>query len=158
MIRIKRSYEEPARGDGKRFLVERLWPRGMKKEELHADAWLKDVAPSTALRQWYGHVVERWPEFRQRYRKELDARPDSWAPILAAARQGTVTLLYAAHDTEHNGALVLCEYLAERQQAPATRAAKPSAKAATKPATKSVAKAPAKRKAATARRPASKPR
>lgn len=111
MIRIKRTYDPPARGDGRRILVERLWPRGMKKEALAADAWRKDVAPSTALRKWFGHRVERWPEFRERYQAELDANQEAWAPILAEARQGTVTLLYSAHDTVHNGAVVLRDYL-----------------------------------------------
>ena len=114
MIRIKRSYEPRARGDGRRILVERLWPRGMKKEALHADAWMKDVAPSTELRQWFGHQVERWDEFRRRYRKELSANADAWAPLLDAGRRGAVTLLYSAHDIEHNGARVLREYLIER--------------------------------------------
>ena len=114
MIRIKRSYEPRARGDGRRVLVERLWPRGMKKEALHADAWMKDVAPSTELRKWFGHRVERWDEFRRRYRKELSANADAWAPLLDAATRGTVTLLYSARDTEHNGARVLREYLTER--------------------------------------------
>lgn len=139
MIRIKRSYEPQSRGDGERFLVERLWPRGMRKEELHADAWLKDVAPSTELRKWFNHQVERWPEFRKRYRKELDERPDAWAPILAASRRQTVTLLYSAHDVEHNGALVLAEYLGEQKASPAAPAKKQA-------------------KSATTRRPASKPR
>src|SRR6185437_16873383 len=84
MIRIKRTYEPRARGDGGRILVERLWPRGMKKADLHADAWMKDVAPSTELRQWFGHEVERWDEFRRRYQRELNAKPDSWAPVLEA--------------------------------------------------------------------------
>lgn len=116
MIRIKRAYEPRARNDGRRILVERLWPRGMKKEALEADAWLKEVAPSTALRKWFGHRVERWNEFRRRYMKELDANPDAWAPLLEASRRGTVTLLYSAHDLEHNGAIVLCEYLGERSR------------------------------------------
>jgi uncharacterized protein YeaO (DUF488 family) len=111
MIRIKRAYEAPARGDGRRILVERLWPRGIRKDELHADAWLKDVAPSAELRKWFGHRVERWEEFRRRYRKELDARPDAWLPILKAGRRGNVTLLYSARDVLHNGALVLRDYL-----------------------------------------------
>ena len=114
MIRIKRTYEPPARGDGRRILVERLWPRGMKKESLHADAWIKEVAPSTELRKWFDHRVERWEKFRQRYRNELDANPGAWEPILDNAGRGTVTLLYSARDTVHNGALVLCEYLMER--------------------------------------------
>ena len=116
MIQIKRSYEPPAREDGVRILVERLWPRGMKKEALHADAWLKDVAPSTELRQWFGHRTERWGEFRRRYRKELSANADTWARLLDASGRGTVTLLYSAHDTEHNGARVLRDYLAERSR------------------------------------------
>ena len=115
MIRIKRVYEPPARGDGRRILVERLWPRGMKKEALHADAWLKEVAPSTELRRWFGHRVERWEEFRRRYRKELDANASAWEPLLAAYRRGTVTLLYSAHDTLHNGAVVLRDFLTERK-------------------------------------------
>ena len=114
MIRIKRAYEPRARGDGRRILVERLWPRGMKKEALHADAWMKDVAPSTELRQWFGHRVERWDEFRRRYRTELSANADAWAPLLDLGRRGAVTLLYSAHDIEHNGARVLHEYLTER--------------------------------------------
>jgi uncharacterized protein YeaO (DUF488 family) len=111
VIRVKRAYEARARGDGRRILVERLWPRGMKKEALVADAWMKEVAPSTQLRKWFGHRTERWAEFRQRYRAELDANPAAWKPILEAARSGTVTLLYSAHDTVHNGAVVLREYL-----------------------------------------------
>ena len=129
MIRIKRSYEPRARGDGRRILVERLWPRGMKKEALHADAWLKDVAPSTELRQWFGHRVERWDEFRRRYRKELSANADAWAPLLDTSSRGTVTLLYSAHDTEHNGARVLREFLTERsrRRRPTTKRAKAGA-------------------------------
>ena len=103
MIRIKRTYEAHARADGRRILVERLW--------LVADARMKEVAPSTRLRKWFGHRTERWEEFRRRYRAELGANPAAWKPILDAARSGTVTLLYSAHDTVHNGAVVLCEYL-----------------------------------------------
>jgi uncharacterized protein YeaO (DUF488 family) len=113
VIRIKRTYEPPARSDGRRILVERLWPRGMKKESLAADAWMKDVAPSTKLRKWFDHRVERWEEFCRRYRAELDANPAAWKPLLEAA--GTVTLLYSAHDTVHNGAVVLRDYLADRK-------------------------------------------
>jgi uncharacterized protein YeaO (DUF488 family) len=113
VIRIKRIYEPPARGDGQRILVERLWPRGIKKEALAAEVW-KDVAPSTALRKWFGHEVERWEEFRRRYREELDANPGAWGPILEAAQRGTVTLLYSARDALHNSALVLRDYLVER--------------------------------------------
>ena len=116
MIRVKRTYDPPARGDGWRVLVERLWPRGMKKEALAADAWLKEVAPSTALRKWFDHRVDRWEEFRRRYRDELTENPDGWRPIAEASRRGTVTLLYSAHDTEHNGALVLRDFLAKRSR------------------------------------------
>jgi uncharacterized protein YeaO (DUF488 family) len=86
----------------------------MKKESLKADAWMKEVAPSTELRKWFDHRVERWEKFRQRYRDELDAKSDAWKPILDAVRRGTVTLLYSAHDTVHNGAVVLRDYLVER--------------------------------------------
>jgi uncharacterized protein YeaO (DUF488 family) len=111
MLKLKRAYEPAERADGQRLLVERLWPRGVKKEALAADAWLKEVAPSTELRKWFGHRPERWDEFRRRYRAELAANPAAWQPILEAARRGPVTLLYSAHDIEHNGALVLREYL-----------------------------------------------
>jgi uncharacterized protein YeaO (DUF488 family) len=121
MIRIKRTYDPPARGDGQRILVERLWPRGMKKEAVAADAWMKEVAPSTELRQWFGHQVERWNEFQWRYRRELDANPSAWDPILDASARGTVTLLYSAHDVLHNGAVVLRDYLMERRASPLRR-------------------------------------
>lgn len=116
MIRIKRTYDAAARGDGRRILVERLWPRGMKKGVLDADAWLKAVAPSTELRKWFGHRVERWEVFRARYRKELDSNAGAWVPILEAAERGNVTLLYSARDVLHNGARVLLDYLLERQK------------------------------------------
>lgn len=114
MIQIKRTYEPAARGDGRRILVERLWPRGLKKEALAIDAWAKEVAPSTQLRKWFAHRMEHWEEFQRMYRSELDANPAAWEPILAASRRGPVTLLYSAHDTLHNGALVLRDYLLER--------------------------------------------
>lgn len=86
----------------------------MKKESLEADAWQKEVAPSTRLRKWFDHRVERWEKFGQRYRDELDANPSAWGPILEAARSGTVTLLYSAHDSLHNSAVVLRDYLCAR--------------------------------------------
>lgn len=116
MIRIKRTYDPALRSDGRRILVERLWPRGMKKEALAA-AWMKEVAPSTELRKWFDHRVERWEEFRRRYRAELDENPDVWQPIGEAAKRGPVTLLYSAHDTVHNGAVVLRDYLSDRTKA-----------------------------------------
>ena len=114
MIQTKRVYEPPARSDGTRFLVERLWPRGLKKEDMDARAWLKDVAPSTELRKWFNHDPAKWSEFKRKYHRELDKEPQAWEPILQAARRGTVTLLYSTHDTEHNNAIALEEYLDRR--------------------------------------------
>ena len=93
------------------YLVDRLWPRGVRKEELDIEAWLKDVAPSTELRRWFGHDPNRWEEFRERYRAELDERPDSAQPLLDALRDGPVVLLYDAKDTDHNQAVVLRDWL-----------------------------------------------
>lgn len=115
MIRIKRAYEPASETDGKRILVERLWPRGIRKEALVLDDWRKEVAPSTELRKWYGHRVERWPDFVQRYRAELDANPEGWLPIAEAAQAGMVTLVYSARDEAHNSARVLRDYLAEQR-------------------------------------------
>ena len=114
MIRIKRTYDQPTSADGRRILVDRLWPRGMTKEALAMDAWLKDVTPSTGLRQWFGHRPERWDEFRRRYERELDANIDAWEPIVEASTKGVVTLLYSAQDVAHNHAIVLRDYLARR--------------------------------------------
>ena len=111
MIKTKRVYEPVSRADGTRLLVERLWPRGVSRLELRADAWLKEVGPSTELRKWFSHDPKKWRQFRTRYFRELDARPVSWKPILSAARDGTVTLVYSSHDTEHNNAVALQEYL-----------------------------------------------
>jgi uncharacterized protein YeaO (DUF488 family) len=111
MIHAKRVYEPVESSDGARFLVERLWPRGMKKESLRMDGWLKDVAPSHELRRWFGHDPARWTEFRVRYFAELKEKPAAISPILEAERAGEVTLLYSAHDTEHNNAVALKEYL-----------------------------------------------
>ena len=119
-----------SRADGTRFLVERLWPRGLSKERLHLASWLKEVGPSTELRQWFNHDPLKWSQFRTRYFRELDSRPESWRPILAAARRGMVTLVYSSHDEEHNNAVALKEYLrakhreplAPRRSAAATRA------------------------------------
>lgn len=115
MLQIKRTYDPPARGDGRRILVERLWPRGMKKEALAAAAWMKEVAPSTELRKWFDHRVERWETFRRRYRADLRANRSAWEPILDAERRGTVTLLYSARDVLHNGAVVLRDFLLEQR-------------------------------------------
>jgi uncharacterized protein YeaO (DUF488 family) len=109
-IQTKRVYESPSRSDGARFLVDRLWPRGMKKEALKMAAWLKDVAPSASLRKRF-HDQPNWAEFQRQYVKELDARPSAWRPLIQAARKGKVTLLYSARDVEHNNALALQCYL-----------------------------------------------
>jgi uncharacterized protein YeaO (DUF488 family) len=114
MIQIKRVYDPPARNDGVRFLVERLWPRGVKKEKLKLTGWIKDVAPSTELRQWFGHDPSRWEEFQKRYRTELDTHPEAWQPILAMAKQGNVTLLVSSHDAAHNNVVALKAYLENR--------------------------------------------
>jgi uncharacterized protein YeaO (DUF488 family) len=114
-IHIKRVYDEPAPEDGYRVLVDRLWPRGVAKESAHVDLWLKDLAPSAALRKWFGHRPERWAEFKKRYFRELtqDAESAAIAQFLALKNK-TITFLYAAKDTEHNNAVALSEYLQER--------------------------------------------
>ncbi len=110
-ILVKRVYEPASKADGARILVDRLWPRGVSKVEAELDAWLKDVAPSTELREWFNHETARWSEFRKRYIAELDKEPDAVAELQAWAKKGRVTLLYAAHDESHNNAVVLREYL-----------------------------------------------
>lgn len=111
MIRVKRAYEEPAAQDGVRYLVDRVWPRGVKKNSLKIEAWLKDVAPSADLRRWFSHDPAKWTTFQHKYFAELDAHPDAWAPLAEAARHGPITLVYSARDTEHNNALALASYL-----------------------------------------------
>jgi uncharacterized protein YeaO (DUF488 family) len=107
MIHLKRAYEEPSKNDGLRVLVERLWPRGLTKERAAVDLWLKDVAPSPELRKWFGHDPARWEQFQKRYRQELRKKQDAVRLLKQKAREGTLTLVYAARDEEHNGALVL---------------------------------------------------
>lgn len=111
MIQLKRAYEPADGTDGTRFLVERLWPRGVKKESLKIESWLKEVAPSTELRKWFNHDPVKWDEFRRRYFHELRTHPEAWEPILRTARQGTATLVYSSHDSEHNNAVALEEFL-----------------------------------------------
>lgn len=113
-IKLKRVYDPVASADGTRFLVERLWPRGVKKTALHVQSWLRDVAPSRALRRWFGHDPEKWDEFRRRYFSELSANADALTPILEAARRGPVTLVYSSHDVEHNNAVALKDYVEAR--------------------------------------------
>jgi uncharacterized protein YeaO (DUF488 family) len=111
MIRLKRAYDSVSKDDGVRFLVERLWPRGVKRNALRLDAWFKDVAPSTELRQWFSHDPAKWIEFQRRYFAELDAKPKALELILKAARRGRVTLVFSSHDVEHNNAVALKSYL-----------------------------------------------
>jgi uncharacterized protein YeaO (DUF488 family) len=111
MIRLKRAYEAESEEDGARFLVERLWPRGIKKENLAIEEWLKNVAPSAALRRWFNHDPEKWGEFCRRYFRELEKHPIAWQPLLARARRGRVTLVYSSRDTEHNNAVALKHFL-----------------------------------------------
>jgi uncharacterized protein YeaO (DUF488 family) len=111
MIRLKRIYETASNQDGKRLLVERLWPRGVKKTLARLDGWLKEVAPSPALRSWFSHDPAKWNTFRRRYYIELDGKPEAWDPIMGAARHGRVTLIFSSRDIEHNNAVALKQYL-----------------------------------------------
>ena len=113
MIHIERVYEK-IKKPGKRFLVDRLWPRGVSKESLRIDAWLKDVSPGEELRQWFHHEPGKWPEFKEKYFQELDTKPGAVAPLVAAARSGEIILVYAARDTRYNNAVALKEYLETR--------------------------------------------
>lgn len=118
MFQLKRAYEPAAAEDGCRVLVERLWPRGVSKQRAAIDAWLKDVAPSTELRKWYGHDPDRWEEFRRRYWDELRSNRQAVDELRKKEREGKVTLIYAAHDEQHNGALALKQFLARRKTTP----------------------------------------
>lgn len=111
MIKLKRVYEAPSPRDGLRILVERLWPRGLTKERAAVDLWLKDVAPSPGLRKWFGHDPTRWKQFQARYRRELREKKEEIRLLKEKAAGRTVTLVYAAHDEEHNGALALKKVL-----------------------------------------------
>ena len=110
-IQTRRVYEPATPEDGARLLVDRLWPRGVRKEKLELAGWLKEVAPGDALRKWFKHDPAKWSEFQRRYAAELERNPQAWQPILEAARKGTVTLLFAAKDAEHNNAVALKAFL-----------------------------------------------
>ena len=110
-IQIKRAYEPVAPEDGERFLVDRIWPRGVRKEALVLVGWLKEVAPTDSLRRWFGHEPERWTEFRRRYLAELRTLREALQPLRDALKRGPVTLVYSAHDEAHNQAVVLREFL-----------------------------------------------
>ncbi len=117
MIKVKRAYTPLEAGDGLRYLVDRVWPRGVKRADLSVEDWVRDAAPSDDLRQWFGHDPIRWEEFKQRYFAELELKPSAWQPLLEAARSGTVTLIYSARDEQHNQAVALKEFLDKKGQA-----------------------------------------
>lgn len=110
-IKIKRVYEQPAKDDGRRILVDRLWPRGLTKKKASVDLWLKEIAPSTELRKWFGHDPDKWKRFQGRYETEIRHKDDLITMLRRKAREGTITLIYAARDEKHNEALVLKQFL-----------------------------------------------
>jgi uncharacterized protein YeaO (DUF488 family) len=113
-VKLKRVYDAPAKSDGCRVLVDRLWPRGVAKDDLQPDVWLKDVAPSAGLRRWFGHDPAKWDAFKRRYFRELDEQSEAVERLLAKGREGTVTLIFGAKDAQHNNAVALKEYLEQR--------------------------------------------
>src|SRR3954467_11752905 len=113
-VALARVYDREQDSRGRRFLVERLWPRGVRRDALRLDDWLPEVGPSHELRKWFGHDPARWDEFRRRYFTELDDHPDAWQPLAAAADASDITLLYSSRDAEHNNAVALREYLVAR--------------------------------------------
>jgi uncharacterized protein YeaO (DUF488 family) len=138
-VKVKRAYDPPSAKDGKRILVDRLWPRGISKEKAALDHWMKEIAPSTELRKWFAHDPKRWDEFRRRYAAEVRRHPDLVAELRSLARNGPITLVYAAHDASHNDAVVLRDVLlgriaqprliaSPRERASSSRRALPSMK------------------------------
>jgi uncharacterized protein YeaO (DUF488 family) len=113
-IGLARVYDREQDGRGRRYLVERLWPRGVRRDALRMDGWLRDVGPSHELRKWFGHDPDRWDEFQRRYFVELDDHPEAWRPLIDAVSADDITLLYSSHDTEHNNAVALKGYLLAR--------------------------------------------
>jgi uncharacterized protein YeaO (DUF488 family) len=111
MVKIKRIYDPPSKDDGRRILVDRLWPRGIKKDEARIDEWLKDIAPSDKLRKWFSHDPSKWQEFKRRYIDELKGKRELLERLRAESKKGTITLLFAARDKEHNNAAVLKEVI-----------------------------------------------
>ena len=116
MIRLKRVYEEPSRADGLRVLVDRLWPRGLSKERAAVHIWLREVAPSPELRKWFGHDPAKWKQFQRRYLKELEDKDDLVRQLRQRSREGTITLVYAARDEQHNAAVALKGFLERRKR------------------------------------------
>ena len=113
-VKLKRAYEPAAANDGTRILIDRLWPRGVRKADAAIDQWVKDIAPSTALRKWFGHDPERWAEFRRRYAAEIHRHPEQLSTLRTLARQGPITLVFSAHDELHNDAVALRDFLLGR--------------------------------------------
>jgi uncharacterized protein YeaO (DUF488 family) len=126
-VKLKRAYQPAAAGDGTRILIDRLWPRGVKKADAAIDQWVKDIAPSTALRKWFGHDPTRWQEFRSRYGVEIQKHPEHLYRLRALARRGLITLVYSAHDELHNDAVALRGFLLGRQTKPKPTTAMPKA-------------------------------
>ena len=114
-IKLKRAYEPPAPDDGTRILIDRLWPRGVKKADAAIDEWMKDIAPSNGLRKWFGHDPARWQEFRRRYQSEIQQHPDQFGRLCTLAQHGRITLVFSAHDEAHNDAVVLKDLLLGRR-------------------------------------------
>ena len=113
-IALKRAYEPPAKNDGRRILVDRVWPRGIARDDLEIDDWQKDLAPSRDLRAWFGHDPAKWDEFKKRYGRELEQRPDALDRLIEQAKTGVITLVFGARDREHNNAVALKEHLERR--------------------------------------------
>ena len=126
-VKLKRAYERPSAGDGTRILIDRLWPRGVKKADATIDHWAKDIAPSTALRKWFGHDPVLWQEFRSRYAVEVHEHREQMDKLRAVARRGPVTLVYSAHDEVHNDAVVLRDFLLGRRTKRQPQTASPAA-------------------------------
>ena len=126
MIRLKRAYDQASPGDGERVLVERLWPRGVTKTRAALTLWLKDLAPTPELRKWFGHDPARWEQFEQRYWKELQSHDEAVDVLRQKSKRGTVTLVYAARDEQHNGAVALKEFLERKQPTASTNAGRGS--------------------------------
>jgi uncharacterized protein YeaO (DUF488 family) len=129
---LKRAYDPPDRDDGPRVLVDRVWPRGVSKQHLHIVAWVRDIAPSTALRRWFGHDRDRWDEFRRRYRSELASQASRLDELAAYAERGRLTLVFGARDPLHNQAAVIKEML-EARRAPRTGPKAPARRPARRP-------------------------
>ena len=127
-VKLKRAYEDACVADGTRILIDRLWPRGVRKADARVDRWAMEIAPSTALRKWFGHDPARWQEFRKRYAAEVREHPEQMNELRADARRGPITLAYSAHDEVHNDAVVLRDILLGRQMKRKSRTASPNSR------------------------------